>query len=289
MSDRVDGNIQRRLLAGALICAVLLIVGYFVLVSTPWGHQLDDDAYFGRKALSRRVVGLDSALLDLVSKAALLLASALLLTIAAVRRCTLVGVIAVLGFGCAVVGAELLKPRFPWRALVPNDALLSAGLRMGTYPSGHATIGTSFALSFVLISPSRWRPWLAVAAGCMSATFATGVLFAGWHRPSDALGALAWSGFCMTVAAFFAVRLRGRSRTAVAHAGRAVFASVGSAILVATATWLIAASEAPAYPYGDLPFFVLTGLIIAGAFSLIAWYGWELRAVDWHGEEPVGE
>jgi hypothetical protein len=56
---------------------------------------------------------------------------------------------------------------------------------------------------------------------------------------------------------------------------------VGLAILVATGTWLIAGSEAPAYPYGDLPFFVLTGLIIAGAFSLIAWYGWELRAVDW--------
>src|SRR6202044_1267063 len=51
------------------------------------------------------------------------------------------------------------------------------------------------ALSLLLVSSSRWRPWLAVAAGCMTATFATGVLFAGWHRPSDALGALAWSGF----------------------------------------------------------------------------------------------
>jgi len=31
----------------------------------------------------------------------------------------------------------------------------------------------------------------------------------------------------------------------------------------------------------DAPFFLVTGLIIGGAFALIAWYGWQLRAVDW--------
>jgi PAP2 superfamily len=170
---------------------------------------------------------------------------------------------------------------------VPNDGLLERHLKAESYPSGHATIGTSLALSLILVSSSRWRPWLAVAAGCLSATFATAVLFAGWHRPSDALGALAWSGLCMTMAAAFAVRLGGRPRPATAHASRAVFGSVASGMLVAGATWLIAATAAPAYPYGDLPFFVLTGLIIAGAFSLIAWYGWQLRAVDWPADRTL--
>jgi hypothetical protein len=287
MKHRADWTIQRRLLLGTLVCGVLLVAGYFVLVSTSWGHQLDDDAYFGRKALSRKVIRLDSDILDLVTKAELVLASVVLLVIAAVRRCTFVGVIAVVGFGCAVVGAEVLKDKLPWRALVPNDGLLEKRFQTDTYPSGHATIGTSLALSLLLVSSSRWRPWLAVAAGCMSATFATGVLFAGWHRPSDALGALAWSGFCMTLAAAFAVRLRGRPRPAIAHAGRAVFGSVGLGILVAAATWLITAEAAPEYRYGDFPFFVLTGLIIAGAFSLIAWYGWELRAVDWPADRAL--
>jgi hypothetical protein len=281
MSDRADRTIQKRLLLGALGCAVLLIAGYFAFASTSWGHQLDDDAYFGRKALSRKVIRLDGAMLDHISKAALLLAGVVLLAIAAVRRCTFVGVIAVAGFGCAVVGAEVLKHKLPWRALVPNDGLLDRGLQTCTYPSGHATVGTAFALSLLLVSSSRWRPWLAVAAGCMSATFATGVLFAGWHRPSDALGALAWSGLCMTVAAACAVRLQGRSRPAIGYSGLALFGSAGLAILVAAATWLVAAAAAPYYPFGDLPFFVLTGLIIAGAFSLMAWYGWQLRAVDW--------
>ena len=130
--------IERRLLLGALVCAVLLVVGYFVLVSTSWGHQIDDDAYFGRKALSRKVIRLHSDLLDLVSEAALVLAALVVLGIAAVRRCAFVGVIAVAGFGFAILGAEFLKHKLPWLALVPNDYLLDRGFQMGTYPSGHA-------------------------------------------------------------------------------------------------------------------------------------------------------
>jgi hypothetical protein len=281
MNDRTNWTIQRRLLLGVLLSALLLALGYVTMVSTSWGHQLDDDAYFGRKALSRKVISLDSHLLDHVSKAALVLAAGVLLVIAAVRRCILVGLIAVIGFGCAVVGAEIFKHTLPWRALVPDDSLLERDLRIETYPSGHATIGASFALSLLLLSPSRWRPWLAVAGGGMSATFATGVLFAGWHRPSDALGALAWSGLCMSMAATLAVRLRGRPGAATAHPDHALVSSLGLAILVVGVTWLIAGATAPEYPFGDLPFFLLTALIIAGAFSLMAWYGWELRAVDW--------
>ncbi|MBV9299226.1 MAG: phosphatase PAP2 family protein [Verrucomicrobia bacterium] len=287
MSDRSNWTIQRGLLLGALFCALLLVLGYFVLVSTPWGHQLDDDAFLGRAAMSRKVVKFDSRILELVSKAALLLAAVMVLVIALARRCPFVGVIAVVGFGCAVLGAEILKERLPWRALVADDRLLSVGFQKGTYPSGHATVGTSLALCLVLVSSARWRPWLAVAAGCMSSTFATGVLFAGWHRPSDALGALAWSGLCMTMAAAWAVRFRGRPRRAISNPTPAVFGSVGLGVLVALATWTTAAAEAPEYPNGNLPFFVFTTLIIAGAFSLIAWYGWQLRAVDWSADQAM--
>lgn len=289
MSDQTKLPIQRRLLLGAVFSAILLVVGYVTLVSTARGHQLDDDAFFGRKALSRKVINLDSRLLDHVTKATLLVAAAILLVIAAARRCTLVGVITVVGFGCAVIGAEVFKYSLPWRALVPDDGLLERDLRMETYPSGHATIGTSLALSLLLLSPSRWRPWLAVGAGCMSATFATGVLFAGWHRPSDALGALAWSGFCMMVTATLAVRLRGRPRPVAGRPGGALLSSLVLGILVAGGTWLIAGVSAPEYPFGDLPFFLFTGLIIAASFSLLAWYGWELRAIDWPADCPAND
>jgi len=274
-------TVERRLLLGALVCAVLLIAGYFVFVSTPWGHQFDDDAFFGRKALSQKVIRLDFDILDRVNKAALLLAAVVLVVIAVVRRCAAVGVIAAAGFGCAVAGAEVLKNVLPWQALVPTDALLGNDFQADSYPSGHATVGTSLALGLLLVSSSRWRPWLAVAGGCISATFATGVLFVGWHRPSDALGALAWSGLCMNVAAAFAIRLRGQPRPAIAHPASTALGSVALGIVLAAASWPIAAAAAPEYPCVDLPFFVMTGLIIAGAFSMTAWYGWQLRAIDW--------
>jgi membrane-associated phospholipid phosphatase len=276
-------TVERRLLLGALVCAVLMIVGYFVLVSTAWGHKFDDDAFFGRETLSWKIIRLDSDILDLVRKKTLLLAAVVTLVIAAVRRCTFVGVVAVAAFGSAVVGAEVLKKVLPWRALVPKDALLDSGFRRNTYPSGHATAATSLTLGLLLVSPCRWRSWLAVAGGCISATFATGVMFAGWHRPSDALGALAWSGLCMSVAAAFVVRLRGRPRPSFAHPCHAPFGAVilGILLAAAAATWLISAAAPPEYQLADLPFFVLTGFIITGAFTLIAWYGWQLRAVDW--------
>lgn len=280
--------IRNRLLVGTLVCAVLLIVGYFVLVATPWGHRFDDQAFFGREALSAKVIDWDYHLLEHVSKKTLLCAAILMIAIGVLRRCTLVGVIASVGFGSAVLGAEFLKKTFPWHALIDYDSLLPREFKHGTYPSGHATIGTSLALGLLMVASSRWRPWLAVAAGCFSATFSTGVLFAGWHRPSDALGALAWSGFCMSAAAAIAVRLRGGPRPAIPHASRALFGSLGLGILVAAGTWYIAAQAALEYPHGDIPFFVVTGLIIAGAFSLLAWYGWQLRAIDWPSTELYG-
>jgi hypothetical protein len=197
------------------------------------------------------------------------------------RRCTFVGVIAVAAFGCAVLGAVVLKRVLAWHALVPNDAMLDSGFQTNTYPSGHATVVTSLALSLLLVSPFRWRPWLAMAGGSVSATFATGVLFVGSHRPSDALGALAWSGLCMSVAAAFAIRLQGRQRPAYTFQNGAALDWIALGVLVVAAAWLLSATAAPVYPLTGPPFFVLTGFIIAGAFTLVAWYGWQLRAVDW--------
>ena len=116
------------------------------------GHSLyGDDGYFGRHALSRKLIRLDVHLLDFVSVAALLAAAAVLLGIAAARRCIAIGLIAVMAFGCAVIGAEILKHSLPWHALVRDDGLLERRFQTDTYPSGHATIGTSFTLCLLLV------------------------------------------------------------------------------------------------------------------------------------------
>jgi len=285
--DNCSKMLERRLLLGALICAVLLILSYFILVDTPLGHQFDDEAVLAREALSQGVIRLDSHFLNFVGRRTLSLAAVVTLVIAVGRRCSFVGVIAVTGFGCAVVGAEVLKNVLIWRALLPKDALLESGFQINTYPSGHTTFVTSVALGLLLVSPSRWRPWLAVAGGCISATIATGVLFTGLHRPSDALGALAWSGLCMSVAAALAIRLRGRPSPAFPYAGHAAYGGVTLGILVIAVAWLISAAAAPESPLADLSFLASTSFIIVSAFTLIAWYGWQLRAVDWLAERAA--
>jgi len=277
MNDR-SKTLESHFLLGAIVCAALLIVNYFALVGTPLGHQLDDAALLGGKTLDQKIIALDADILNLVRKRTLPFAVVVTLAVAVVRRCTFVGVIAAAAFACAVTGAEALKHLLPWRVMVRDDAMLGSGFQTNTYPSGHTTAVTSLALSLLLVSPSRWRPWLATAGGCISATFATGVLFAGWHRPSDVLGALAWSGLCMSVAAAFVIRFQGRQRPVCAFPRRAAFDCITLGILVAAATWLFSAAAVPAYPLAG---FVLTGFIIAGSFTLIAWYGWQLRAVAW--------
>ena len=274
-----DDRVQTRFLPGAIVCYLLLIIFYVVLVSTDWGHQLDDDVYLGRGAVSRQVVSLDAFLLMRISNATIMTALAVVLLISVLRRCALVGVVTIAGFLVAVLGAEILKDFvFPWRALVPGDAQLGKGLHGNSYPSGHATIVIAFVLSLLMVSPARWRPRLAAVAGAISSIFTAGVVFTGWHRASDALGALAWAGLCMNLAAAAAVRLRGQP--ALAKPRQALSGSVIVGVVMLLYFYLTAATAAPRYPHYDLTFFLLSGLIVAGSFTLTAWYSRQLQTVE---------
>jgi hypothetical protein len=68
-------TVESRFLLGAIVCAVLLIVNYFALVGTPWGHQLDGEAFLGSKTLGRNIITLESDILNLVRKRTLFLAA----------------------------------------------------------------------------------------------------------------------------------------------------------------------------------------------------------------------
>jgi membrane-associated phospholipid phosphatase len=273
-------KLTRRLLIGAAIFAGLLVIGYLVLIGTSYGHRLDNAAFTGRLSLSRGLANAFRNLLEIVNKKGLLIASVLLLGIAAYRRVIEVGIIAVIAFGSSIVGAELLKHELPRNALVPGDSWINKALWDNSYPSGHTTVAASLVLAFLLVSPARFRPFLVVGGGLLSAAFATGVLAAGWHRPSDALGALAWSGFCMSVAAAVSIRFRGRL---LSEPSRYNLGSVGLFVAVAT-TFLLALVSARAINYVgmDWVFFVLTGTIAAFSFALIGWYGLTLSGVEFN-------
>ena len=269
---------KTRFLPGAAVCFVLFVVCYVALVGTDWGHQVDDGVFMAPTGFNRPLIALDAIMLMKVSRETIIGAAGVLFLISTLRRSLVVGVIAVAGFFMAVLGAEALKQVLPWRALVPEDVLLGEGMQMGTFPSGHATVATAFGLGLLLVWPARWRSWLGVVAGILSSLFAVSVVFAGWHRPSDSLGALAWSGVCMNLAASVAVRLQGRP--VMSNAKPLLPGSVVLGIVLLVAFFLVAATAAPQHPVGDLPFFLLGGLISVSSFILTAWYSRQLEGVD---------
>jgi hypothetical protein len=242
---------------------------------------LDSGAYYGREALRPLILDYDNAILDAVSRLTLLATALVVFLVGMIRDCPLVALIAIIGQLGAVIGAEILKRVLPWHALILADAYWSADLQRDSYPSGHTTIGTSVALVLILVSPARWRLWLAPFAGFLSASFATAVFFAGWHRASDALGGIVWPGLCMSLAAVAALLARGRILPRIKQSPGPLITSAALATVVIALSWLAAVGGRPEYPNADPPLLILTFLIIAASFSLISWFAWQLRGVDW--------
>lgn len=280
--------VVRRLLSGVGICGALLVIGYFSVVSTRWGHSLDNDAYFGRDASGRSVVKFDGEFLDHVTKGTLLLLLVAVFLVSLVRRIPVIGVCAAAGVVVAVAGAEVLKKVLPWEVLVPSDLQLGLGLQAETYPSGHATIGSSLALAGLMVCPANWRAWGSVVAGMVCAMFGTGVVFAGWHRPSDAVGGFLWAGVVMGLVAVLAVTLRKSSIDLVPQtAARAklrrqtIVGSIAAAFVTYGAIVIAALTANSGLPDADRAFVILAGVIVAGAFAVPNWFGNALSAVQW--------
>lgn len=264
-----------------MVCVAGLIFGYWLFVRTPLGQQLDDLAYDGRLALAGRYAHLDDLILDPISITVVAVAAVALVVVGLVRGCPWRGLFAAGSFGAAIVAAELLKAVLHRPVLFSDQNVSADLLGRETYPSGHTTITTSFVLAVLLVCPARVRPWLAVAAGVVSASYATGVLFAGWHRPSDALGGLALSGAalgCAAAATAWTERRRPWRVTAGDTSFRnQVLAGVGLLVVMTAVAWGVAARHVGRYPDDDIQFLIMVPLIVTGSFAVTLWYGWVIR------------
>ena len=186
LTPRLRGLAALTGVAGAAVIGL-----YLVFVRLPIGQRWDDRALLGgllagedaRKALTAALHG--------IRISTLVLMVALLLVIGLLRHRFAVAVLAVAGFGGAVVSAEVLKRVLPRRDLAPElNAYVDNG-NIDTYPSGHSTIAMGFALALVLVTSPRYRAPLAVVAMLWAAAVPMAALAAGWHRPSDVLGGMA--------------------------------------------------------------------------------------------------
>ena len=280
---------RRQLIVGLLVLALVLVVVYLTWVSTTWGHSLDNDAYFRARESARLVVEADKELLDKIRRPTLGLALAVMIVVGLVRRAVSVGLIAVVGVTVAVAGAEILKGTLPWTDLVPSDAALGARLQAESYPSGHSTIATSVALAAVMLVPVAWRAWSGVVAGLATATVATSVVIAGWHRPSDALGGVCWAGLVMGIAALVAFKVRGPQSEPQnrKHNGAALVGSLIAAVAFYVALWILAARTSFDYPDANFSFLSTMAAIVIAAVSVTAWFADSLRNAAWQAPSNV--
>lgn len=269
-----------RILAGGALLFLLLVAGYFVFVRTAPGQGWDNLAYGGRPKFGQDVTTYDSDILGDVSKRTILIAMGALFAISLALRRPVVGIVAILAMGFAIFGAEFFKHSLPRPLLSPTEVPVPNYFAMDTYPSGHTTIGTSVALALLVIMGPLLRPWSAVLAGVTSASFATAVFFMGWHRPSDAIGGILWSGACFAVAASVLVLIHGHHAPQVRN-----FSGPVNAVLAAMAIIAIGLTISLRSGSLNLPFFAMTAAILVAGFALPVWLVAALARIDWRSTQ----
>lgn len=178
------------------------LVGYLLVVRTRWGQELDERALLGSGVISDLRMDQADRFLRIVSIGTLGLAMGLVAAVAFLRGLPRTALIAAGSIAAALLFTELLK-----LVIFERPDLITTRLNSGdnSYPSGHTTVGMAVCVAAMLVVPSRLRWVTALGAGAVGAIFGVAVVAAGWHRPSDAVGAYL---VCISVGALAAVLIR---------------------------------------------------------------------------------
>jgi membrane-associated phospholipid phosphatase len=185
----------RRLVVVALVSGALVAILYGVAVHTRSGQRFDSIALGGRTTRAA-VLHLSVRLLDTISIASLTLGSAVVLAVAFARRRPRLALAA----GAILLGANVSTQLLKKAVLERPDLGVLERLHAlaNTFPSGHATVAMSLAVTLVLVVPNRVRPWAALGGCAYAALIGISSVTAGKHRPSDVLGAylvvMTWAG-----------------------------------------------------------------------------------------------
>jgi membrane-associated phospholipid phosphatase len=182
--------------AAWLVVLAVLAVGaagtfYVLFVRTSTGQRFDNAALLGSYQQYPATRAADNAALQRITADSFALVLVALVSIGLLRRRILLGLAAAFTAGITVVGADILK-----RYVLSRPALVSTDYAITTnsFPSGHTATAVACALALMLVSPPRWRGVVAVVAGFYAWGVAAQVQTAGWHRPSDAVGAALLAG-----------------------------------------------------------------------------------------------
>jgi membrane-associated phospholipid phosphatase len=191
-----------RLLAAALGYLLALGLTGLVFVWTGGGQQVDGelvprlygpDGYPRSIALARPARSLLSLVEDPAVLAVLLLS---VLLVGALGRRLLAALAGIAAALCSVAGTAIVKLAVP-----RPDLGIDGSTTHNSFPSGHVAAATGLVFAYLFVLPA-WARWLAaIPATAVVTAVASATMIAGWHRFSDALGAILLTSMLSCLAA----------------------------------------------------------------------------------------
>jgi membrane-associated phospholipid phosphatase len=184
-------------IVGAL--ATWLTWRYFV--GTWEGQRVDNASFVGAEIGQNVLWRAAEPILDVVSVSFVVLVLAAAALIAIMRRRWLLALQVTVLVGGANVTTQALK-HVVWDR---ENLAQTSGALTNSLPSGHTTVAASVAAALLLVVPRGMRPGVAILAAGYAAATGVATMVGGWHRPSDAVAAiavvLAWAGLTITLTA----------------------------------------------------------------------------------------
>jgi membrane-associated phospholipid phosphatase len=185
VADEADGSPVRVTALGIATAGAvaLLALAWFVL-ATPLGQRLDD------RAMNTVVAGRDTQLqvlsmLGYVSIGAIVLVALACVGVALARGRVPLAVGALAVIAGANVTTQVLK-----HAVLERSDVVGGVVAPNSFPSGHTTVVAAGVGALLLVSP-RWMRPLVVPLGAFAVSLTgASTVVAGWHRPSDVVGAV---------------------------------------------------------------------------------------------------
>lgn len=178
--------LARRLRIAAVGCLFLAALDYLLLVRTRLGQRLDNASLAGAQLQSGHSRVIDALFLQHITTKSFGFVLVVLIAIGAVRRRIRLGIAVACAALVAVLATDGLKKWVLTRPQLVHDDIYRPD---NTFPSGHTAIAIACAFALIVITPPALRGLAALVAGSYGWLVAADVQTAGWHRPSDAVGA----------------------------------------------------------------------------------------------------
>jgi membrane-associated phospholipid phosphatase len=167
------------------ICLAAMVLVYLLASRVPAVRARDASVLYHLTQLDTSgVEGFGEFVLHLLEPAVFVLWSAAILALALARGRPRLAVAAIGVMTLAPLTSEILKP------LLAHPHVGYGGVRIGapSWPSGHSTAALGLAIAFLIVSPPRLRPYVALAGALFAACVGVLLLILAWHMPSDVVG-----------------------------------------------------------------------------------------------------